>query len=128
MRNASNNAMKPVRVFKNELLETVKKNRDKHVAEYDEAIEGYKTSVARIAKSNNKLAKSRDLKKIEMIKPYPARPVSYQDCYDRAIAMLTMSVDEHVELTEDVFNQLVLDNWDWKRTFDSTNAIYKSAR
>jgi hypothetical protein len=41
--------------------------------------------------------------------------------------MLELSVDEVLEVEEDVFNQLVLDEWGWKHNFAATSAMYKSA-
>jgi hypothetical protein len=118
------NAIKMNRV---ELLDIVRANRMKHVEEFIEAVEDYKDLVGKLALANAKLAKTRDLGKFKEMKPIPAAPVSYEDSYKRAIRMLELSVEEIIEVEEDVFNQLVLDEWDWKRGFIASNTMYKSA-
>ena len=118
--------MHSVNLNKNELLNIVRKNLDKHVAEFAEAVEDYKTAVLKIAQDNLKLAKKADLDIFKQIKSVPAAPTSYEDNYKRAIRMLELSVDEIIELDDAVFNQLVLDEWAWKQSFTASNMAYKS--
>lgn len=118
--------MHSVKINKDELLKIVRENKTKHVSEYEEAVIDYKTGVVKLAKENLKLANSGDLSKIARIKAAPHAPTSYEDNYNRAIRMLELSVDEVIELEEDVFNQLVLDEWAWKRAFSAMSASYKS--
>jgi hypothetical protein len=40
--------------------------------------------------------------------------------------MLELSVEDTIELEEDVFNQLVLDEWTWKNAFVASNSLYKT--
>ena len=44
--------------------------------------------------------------------------------YDRAIKMVEMSVDENLELTEQEFAMLVMDDWGWKQQFTASNSRY----
>lgn len=118
--------MHSVKIDKTELLKIVRENKTKHVAEYEEAVADYKAGVVKLAKENLKLANSGDLSKITKIKAAPQGPVSYEDNYTRAIRMLELSVDSVIELEEDVFNQLVLDEWAWKRAFTAMSASYKT--
>lgn len=118
--------MRSVKLNRDELLGIVRQNKDKHVKEYAEAVEDYKAAVIRIAKANLKLANTGDLDKIAKMQSVPGQPVSYEDSYNRSIRMLELSVDEVIELQEDVFNQLVLDEWTWKRSFTAMGATYKS--
>jgi hypothetical protein len=39
---------------------------------------------------------------------------------------LELSVEDTIEVEEDVFNQLVLDEWAWKNAFVASGALYKS--
>jgi hypothetical protein len=73
------------------------------------------------------LAKAQTLEKFVEIKGLPPAPVSYADSYNRAIRMLELSVDTVIELEEQIFNQLVLDEWSWKRTFVANATMYKSS-
>jgi hypothetical protein len=118
------NAIKMNRV---ELLDIVRANKEKHTAEFIEAVADYKALVLKIAKANVSLAKTEDLDKFKEMKAMPSAPVSYEDSYKRAIRMLELSVEDIIEVEEDVFNQLVLDEWSWKRGFTAAATMYKSA-
>ena len=118
--------MRSVKMNRTELLEIVKNNCIKHTLDYEQAVNDYKVAALKISTENLKLAKSGDLEKIEKIRSLPSKPVSYADEYTRAIRMLELSVEDIIELQHDVFNQLVLDEWQWKQHFVATGALYKS--
>lgn len=120
------NVMNAIKMNRLELLEIVRANKITHIAEFLEAVEDYKKLVLQIAQGNAKLAKTADLEQFKRIKAQPAAPVSYEDSYKRAIRMLELSVEDIIEVEEDVFNQLVLDEWSWKRQFTVANTMYKS--
>ena len=126
MRNIERNVMKAVKIDRKVLLATVRENATKHLAAYDESVEDYKAAVFKIAKANLKLAASGELDQFAKIKVSPSRPVCYADNYTRAIRMLELSVDDTIEVEEDVFNQLVLDEWHWKNSFVTSASFYKS--
>lgn len=117
------NAIKMNRIA---LLDIVRANQSKHVAEFVEATEDYKALVLQITQANVKLAKTADLVQFKNIKAVPAAPTSYEKDYGRAIRMLELSVEEIIEVEEDVFNQLVLDEWQWKNHFTMSNSMYKT--
>jgi hypothetical protein len=108
-----------------ELLDIVRANKEKHIAEFIEAVADYKALALKIAQSNIKFAKTADLEQFRNIKAMPASPISYEDSYRRAIRMLELSVEDIIEVEEDVFNQLVLDEWSWKRGFTASTMSYK---
>lgn len=118
--------MNKVKINKNELLDIVRQNKEKHIKEYNEAVEDFKKAVIKVAEENLELAKSGDLDNINKMKSVPIRPASYETSYTRAIRMLELSVDETIELATTDFDQLVLDEWQWKATFSSMNSTYKS--
>lgn len=118
--------MNAVKINKVELLEILRKNKETHTAEFNEAVEDYIAAAIKIAKENMTLAKSGDLDKIARFRSLPQKPISYESSYTRAIRMLELSVDTVIEVEEQVFNQLVLDEWHWKASFTTSNAIYKS--
>ena len=126
MRNSENNVMKTVKVNRDELLDIVRGNKEKHITDYNESVEDYKKAVVILSNSNLKLAKSGDLNKISKIERIPAAPVSYENSYTRAIRMLELSIDPVIELEENIFNQLVLDEWSWKSSFQVSGSLYKS--
>lgn len=118
--------MHSVKLNKTELLQIVRDNLVKHLAAYEESVADYKTAVLKIATDNLKLAKTADPKKFKDMRMSPTSPTSYENSYNRAIRMLELSVDDVVELEDDVFNQLVLDEWQWKASFTASSASYKS--
>lgn len=118
--------MRSVKLNRVELLNIVHDNKLKHVNQFEESVAYFKAAVVKLTTENSKLAKSGDLDKIAKIKPIPTKPVSYEDNYNRAIRMLELSVEDTIELEEDVFNQLVLDEWHWKNQFAAISAMYKS--
>lgn len=118
--------MNAIKMKRLELLEIVKTNKEKHIAEYNESVEDYKKLVLQINTANLKLAKTNDLEQFKRIKATPSKPETYEDSYKRAIRMLELSIEDVIEVEEDVFNQLVLDEWNWKRAFTATSALYKS--
>jgi hypothetical protein len=118
--------MRSVKINKDELLKIVRDNQKKHVKEFDESVKDYKKAAIKVAKEHVELAKTGELDQIAKIKAMPQRPMSYEDSYNRAIRMLELSVDDIIELEEDIFNQLVLDEWTWKHSFVASGALYKS--
>ena len=118
--------MNAVKINRMNLLGIVRENKEKHIAEYNESVEDYKSAVIKIATENLALVTTNDLKEIAKVKNQPHPPVSYENSYTRAIRMLELSVEEHIEVEEDVFNQLVLDEWTWKHQFATSTALYKS--
>lgn len=118
--------MNAIKMNRLELLEIVRANRITHVAQFLEAVEDYKDMALRITTANLKLAKTANLEEITKLKTVPGAPVSYEDSYKRSIRMLELSVEDIIEVEEDVFNQLVLDEWVWKRNFSISNTMYKA--
>jgi len=126
MRNKRKNVMNSVKIDRDQLKTIVLENKQKHVAEYEEAVSDYKTAVLKIAKDNLKLAQTTDMDKFKQIKSVPTPPQSYENDYNRAIRMLELSVETVIELEDEIFNQLVLDEWNWKFNFSLSNTTYKT--
>lgn len=118
--------MNSVKINRDELLKIVTENRSKHIADYEESVTDYKAAAIKLAESNLELVKTGDLKEIVKFKSLPAAPVSHEKEYNRAIRMLELSVETVIEIEEDVFNQLVLDEWGWKNAFVAASTMYKS--
>ena len=118
--------MHSVKINRLELLKIVQTNRQKHIADFDEAVEDYKKAAIKLAEANLALAQTGDVESIIKMRSAPDRPRSYEKEYGRGIRMLELSVEEVIEVAEDVFNQLVLDEWAWKNSFTATTASYKS--
>lgn len=118
--------MNSIKMKRTELLNIVRTNKAKHIADFMESEIDYRLLVLHIATANLKLAKTADIEQFKKIKAHPPAPRSYEDSYKRAERMLELSVDDFIEVEEDVFNQLVLDEWQWKHSFTVSNSMYKS--
>lgn len=119
--------MNSVNMDREKLLEIVRENLVKHMAQYEEAVVDYKALVLKITQHNLKVAKTGEMTEFKNFKSLPSAPISYKDSYNRAIRMLELSVDSVIELEEHVFNRLVLDEWDWKHQFVGATMSYKDA-
>ncbi len=126
MQNIKRNVMHAVKVNRKELLKIVTENKEKHIRDFNESVEDYKAAALKLAEANLELVKTGDLEQIAKTKPMPGKPVSYENNYTRAIRMLELSVEKEIDVEEDVFNQLVLDEWAWKNQFIASGALYKS--
>lgn len=119
-----------VKMNTSELLSIVRKNREKHFAEYNEAVADYVVACNTIAKQNMKTVRQMNSDNYSVIAPkvkhLPPSPKSYIEDYDKAIRMLELSVDEVIEIQDHSFSTLVLDNWSWKQAFVASNNTYKS--
>lgn len=138
-----------VRVNRQKLIETLKQNREQHIKQFNEAMDGYKeVAMKEIAKAFDKLADRLDKrrkeleKEIESFSPETAEnfsdhlvilqsvtvnmkvPVSYADAYDAAIDMANFDVRDDLELSGAEFQCFCRDVWDWSNDFTATSAMY----
>lgn len=103
-----------VRVATKWLLDKVKKNREKHTLEFQEALEGWHSEVVKImSKELSKLRKDKNHEPNFFV----PKPKDHTDEYDRIIAMLGASTDETLELTAHEFATYAMDEWGWKKGF-----------
>jgi hypothetical protein len=116
--------VRPVKVKKTELLAAVKANREQHRAIFLEAVDGYRTESLRLLEE--KIATITNSKRPTAISISLYMPEDHTKDYDNAIAMIEMSVDEELEIDEAGFNQLVRDDWQWKRQWLFSNQTYSS--
>lgn len=101
-------AMREIKAKREDLLAKVRDNRGKHVEAYKEAMDGYKdASLKEIDKGMACLRKQvEDLKAGEVIALASVHfhlpvPENHSKDYDQVIAMLAMSVDEHITVRSD---------------------------
>lgn len=113
--------MQTVKVKRTELLKKLIFNRAKHVAEYERAKIGYRRAAERKLVSALNQVRKRASFKLHLTLEEPSNCSSW---YDRAIAMLKMSVEETIDLSSGEFEQYVMDNWSWKQVTVGTNAFY----
>jgi hypothetical protein len=117
-----------------ELLGIVRANKEKHEADFIESVKDYEAAVLVIAADNVKISRDNqkqftkkiDMDRLKQPKHYPPAPKSFATEYSRAARMLELGVEDVIEVEEDIFNQLVLDEWSWKHQFQASSVMYKT--
>lgn len=114
--------MKTVKIKVKDLLAHLQSNREKHVAEYAEAIKRYRIALRRkLTELLEDASCDHDIKHtIDVI-----RPQSFTDSYDEAISMLQWTTDIEVELDRAEFKQYVQDEWSWANVFAASTRAYR---
>lgn len=127
--------MRTVKVKRDELLSKVRANREKHIQEYKDACDGYKDeALAAVKQGFTSLEKRiQQLEAGEVIALAAVSfnlnvPQSHEQSYNQVIAMLEMSVDEVLEIQSDEFACYVMDDWDWRQSFEATKMRYTNNR
>jgi len=130
-------------VNREKLVAILKRNRDDHLCEYREAMEGYKSVLSakiddafenakktlevRYSKTKARVEKFTDadianqqdyFTLIDSITVEMKVPRSYHKQYDAAIAMAEWDVRETLELSHAEFTCFVQNEWDWSSGFD----------
>lgn len=113
--------MNAITVDKAALIQTLKDNRASHATIAAEAKSGYQTAV--IAELEDMLAVAKAGAKIKRC-VNAIEPMDQTKDYDRAIAMLELSLDTRITLEEQDFQTYVLDEWHWKSRFTASNSSY----
>ena len=118
--------MKEVRLQKSDLLAIIRKNRDEHRDIFIAAQKSYREKAIELLDRQLRLAREGNpFVLAEFIQMIP--PVDRTEDYDRAVAMLEMSVDSVVTLSADEFSQLVQDEWDWTQNWAFANSRYTTS-
>lgn len=119
-------------VKKDEILKTIKENREKHIAEYKEAVEGYKeAAIEAIENAVDKLKKRiNDLEDGEVLELAAIQfdlpvPRDHSQSYDLIIGQLELDINDVVKIRTDEYACFIEDQWDWKPAFMAINSRYK---
>lgn len=118
--------MRKVEVKRDEVLKRIEDNLQKHVADYKEAVVGYKQESLKLLDELRKKVNDNLPDNSPMVPLYLALdlPVSHENDYKQVIEMLKMSVQDTVTLESDEFACYVMDQWKWKQAFTATNSRY----
>jgi hypothetical protein len=111
-----------VLVSKSDLLSKLKSNRDNHAQEFKLSQQGYEASLLRRLQKMVSLMEKHQVPKLTF-GDLPV-PEDHTEDYDNAIAMLEMSTEQEIELTQRNFQEFVLDKWGWKQLHTSNVGIY----
>lgn len=113
-----------ISVNRQQLIETIKANREAHAEEYKKAKEGFKIELRK--ELMKKVSALDGGKKVDLFFKCN-KPDSHLGDYDEVIEMLEMSTSEEIELDARSFKQYVKNEWDWYRHWHASNALYLSA-
>jgi hypothetical protein len=119
-----------VKVRRDELLSVLRQNRERHLKEYEAACVGYREVALRRIEEGFQEAREvvGRLKEGQTVavgfRISLSVPVSYEKAYDQIIRMMEMSVDTEIVLTASQFACFVMDDWEWKEEWASSNAQY----
>jgi hypothetical protein len=113
---------KNFKVLKSVLLETIKKNREKHIETFNQAKKAYRD--AAITALQTQLEKARTGEKFSLNFSKMPKPCSYQKEYDKVIGLLELSMEDVSEITSTDFTQYILDEWHWQASFRASNSTY----
>jgi hypothetical protein len=121
--------MQKITVNKEELKARLIENKAKHIAEYNEQVEGYRTEALEWLASKHMEMKENETDPTEIGLHFTDPvPRSFEKEYDTMIEMLKLSIDENVELSHGEFRQYVMDDWIWKGEFTSNTMMYAKVR
>lgn len=138
-----------VQVRRIELIDTLKKNRQKHLDEFNAAVAGYKDVATKkleeaardihkrvdeqILKAQNRINEFSQetmdeyhdyLTLLEAVTINLTVPKSYIEAYDTAIAMFEFETRSEVDLSGAEFQCFCRDVWDWTPQFLLSNSTY----
>lgn len=110
-----------VRVRTEELLGILRANRDAHREIFNKAQVKYRERV--IAELDQRLKDAREGRQIDMIIHLPV-PEDHTSDYDAEIRMLEMSTTKEIKIRRHEFDNYVMDNWSWSRSFAANSISY----
>lgn len=113
--------METVQVKKDDLIQTLEKNKVDHVKEFEEAWDAYADKLVENLESMLAAAKTEDVASVQLHINL-VKPENHESDYNRAIEMLDWEVNDTVELQEHEFANLVQDDWGWARAFAASYA------
>ena len=112
-----------VRLSTKALITALQKNRETHISEHAEAVEGWIQELGERVNEQADLLNKQEYDEITNFEDLP-KPQSYLKQYDKTIRKLEMSLDEEVILSDHEFLQYVMDEWAWKGTHMSNMDSY----
>lgn len=113
--------LEEIRVDKNKLLKTLKKNRDAHREVFEKAMDAYKTKAIEMLNDHIERIKANAPERVVISLPMPE---DHTDDYDHAIEMIEWSLDDELWLDTSEFATYVRDDWGWMKQTTATAAFY----
>ena len=112
-------------VYKAELVNTLKQNRETHITEHEKALSGWRTKMTAACMETSQKSDKGELKdfprKLSKLRDVPTTQIKD---YDRVIQMLEMHTEDTITLNAQDFSRYVQDEWAWKESFTLSNSHY----
>ena len=107
------------------IIGKLESNRKKHVKQFEKTWASFiKKQVARfekVIKEFNNLKSDDAVPQAGILLPIPD---DHTEDYDLAIEMLKLATNAEVTMSAQQYERFMLDRWDWKDRFETTNAFY----
>lgn len=112
-----------VNVKRADLLKALVEGREKHVADYAQAMADYREAAEKFLGEALERAKAGDLSNLRFDLP---RPESNVGDYDEVIAMMELSVDDVISLDSGSFRAYVMGEWSWTHQLMKTTGALRN--
>jgi hypothetical protein len=112
-------------IKKDKLLAIIEENREKHRETYLEAVDGYRLRALALLEQQVQVMSSRS--KPKELRILLNLPEDHTSEYDAIITGLQMDVRDEITLSERLFAQFVMDQWDWKDSWLRMSSRYAAA-
>jgi hypothetical protein len=125
--------LQEVRVIKTELVAKIQENYEKHKADFQESLAGWREqyfdAIAALAAAADQAdTDTTECRRLQTELNSLDKPKSHRKDYERTLELLAASQDEEFVLDVTTFNQYWRDDWRWKGAFETSNAKYSSRR
>lgn len=117
-----NNGSRIIKLKKADLIERIKENKEKHIIGYEKAVTFYKKEAAEQLEKLMKLNTEGDLS----LSLNLTTPVNNAENYDKISAMFEWEIESEIELTQEEFNEYVLDDTSYARNAMFSNTMYSA--
>ncbi len=116
--------MNTVEMKKSELLALVRKNRESHRKDFEDALKGFQKEAVRLLEEHVGRARKGLRQGIYVSLECPQ---DHTRDYDRIILMLEHEVNKTIKLSQQEFAQYAQDDWGWKNQWTLSNSAYIGA-
>jgi len=114
------NGNRTINLYKAQLIEQIKKNKENHIIEYDKAVIAYKEEALKQLNEQIKAVEQGSLKaRLDLI-----TPINNATNYDKIIEMFEWEVNEVVELEQQEFTEYVQDETEFAIQSKFANTMY----
>ncbi len=116
-----------VRISKENLMAKLKVNREKHIQDFNTALEGFRVEVKKqLDETLAKFIANNTAFDDEGVTVYEQPPQNHASDYDQVIMSLDLSMDTQFYLTTQEISQYIMDNWSWKQGFTTSVTKYSN--